>query len=608
MKIKKKSVTALLLLSLLGGYVGCNSEQSNSGQSGIFVRDEDSKIELYDEVVLSLEDGIDGKDVVWSSSDENVLVVSGGVVQGKALGSATIKAVCDGVEQAQKITVADMGTKPVVKTYDLPLIVGMSYPMENSLTFKGAELEGASFAYVSSDSAIASVNGNVITANAVGSVTVSITASIKDKTVAEGSFTVKVNANEGILPSRSSYELYLSDNVKGVAFESSVDPTGKVWFDGNEVENAEIAWTVGDSEIAEMDENGTLTAKKIGSTTLVGAYSNNGKTLKTVEIPVNVSVPVLETTEDVILDKELANQPLDGAKIFGEETKIGKVVTAEGKEYTLSDGGIATALFRVGEYACTVYNESITKGVAVNLVVADYVIYDKEDLFEINNPVHASDYIVLASDIDYGGSNFKSDYAAYTFKGTFNGLGHTISNIAMSAGRGLFVHVEGATFKNLAMKEVIIKDWNCAALFYRNASGTTLIDNVYVENRINNNLACCGGLAGFLFKGKLSISNTIVVTSGLNETENTYLNNGLLIGRTQGQVQIENSYAIGYGELCGRYATTTNKYYDTVNKTLNTAFSTSEKFVEAKEKENSKIDLSGYNHYWDLSGDIPVIG
>ena len=602
MKNKKKCISVLLLLSLFVGFIGCNSQENNSPQGGIFVRDEDSKIELYDEVALSLENGIDGKDVVWSSSDESVLVVSDGVLQGKALGSATVKAVCDGVEQSQKITVEDMGTKPIIQTYDLPLIVGISYPIENVLTFKGNELKDVRFSYVSSDSTIASVNGNVITANAAGSVTVRVTASLKDKMVAEGAFTVNVNANEGIIPARSSYDLYLSNNVKGVPFENSVQTAGVVWLDGKELENAEIVWTIGDSEIATLDENGLLTAKKVGSTTLVGEYSNNGKMLKTLEIPVNIHIPVLETKEDVILDKGLTYQPLDGVKIFGEETNIGKVVTAEGKEYTLSGGKLATSLFRVGEYDCTIYNESATKGVAVNFVAADYVIYDNEDFYELNNPVHASDYIVLANDIDYGGAEYKSSYPDYTFSGTFNGLGHVISNMTTSnqGHRGLFYYVKGATFKNFAMKGIDVKNHNAAPLFYQNSKETTVIDNVYIQvNFDTNKHEFCGGLGAFLWNGKIVISNSIVVVSGLENNADNYQNNGLLLGRSNGQVQIENAYAIGYGKLCGQKSNPTNNYYETVNKMVNVSFPTLEAFTVEKEKFNSKINISGFNHYWN---------
>lgn len=479
---------------------------------------------------------------------------------------------------------------------DISLLLGAEYTPDFSLKADGKAVEDATITYRSLKTDVVSVSGKKLKAEKLGTATIEAVASVDGTQVAQASFTCKVNENKGIHPVKSSYLLYVSGNVKGVSFDASSALDAFVYVNGEMVEDAEITWTVGDESVASVDENGVLQAKSSGETYVVGSYKNGqNEELKTIKLPVRVEIPVLTTEEDVIVDKAKQVQVLDAQKILGED-EIGAIVSLlDNKTYPVSDNQVETSLFKVGEHACVFYNAEKTFGVEVNLVAADVVIYDKDDLLLLAN--YTSGYIVLANDIS--DVNYNRGELHRTFTGTFNGLGHTISNITFAGNQlsfGFFAYVNAATFKNISIVGAKLQQTAGGAFFGRTKGGETLIDNTYVEISWDKTVARVGGVCGWVWRGTLVYSNSICIVNG------PMAKNGLITGKNHSQTTVKNSYVLGEGTLSGTESGENNNYA-ALNKVAGVAYATQEEFLRAT--SNGKTDFSGFNKYWDFSQDIP---
>ena len=284
---------------------------------------------------------------------------------------------------------------------------------------------------------------------------------------------------------------------------------------------------------------------------------------------------------------------------------LGYIESEDGKiKKTVTDNALSTNGFTSGEYACVAYNSDKTFGVKINLHVADFVVYDYATLLEVCNPENVSGYTVLANDVACGSKGYVNDYfnaSGTVFTGIFNGLGHVISEFGKPEGSGLYKDSNGGTFKNLAVTGLKLDKYNNAALFYRNVQGNeTLIDNVYVEASCAGTNMYSGGLCAFNFKGSVKVSNTIVKVTG------TYTQNvGAFIGRSNEMISITNSYAIGEFLVASEVPNAYNQQFDNINKQPNVKYDSAELFVKARYKDDSKINLDGFNQYWDLSRDVP---
>ena len=483
-----------------------------------------------------------------------------------------------------------------VDVEDIALLIGAEYIPDFSLKANNAEVENATFSYRSLNTDTVSVVGGKLKAEKVGVATIEVSVSVGGTQVAQSAFTCKVNANKGIHPVKSSYLLYVSDNVKGVSFDTATELSAFVYQNGDVVVDPEIVWTVGDESVASVDATGYLRAGQVGETYLVGTYKDaNNEVLKTMELPVKVEVPVLVTTDDVIIDKERVVQVFDAQDILGESVIGSMYNVLADKSYTVSNNQIETESFKAGEYVCVFYNADKTLGVQVNLVAADYVIYDKEDL--VNLPSHSSGYIVLANDI----SDVKYNSGLKTtFSGVFNGLGHTISNITFEKdlSYGFFYQVASATFKNVSIVGATLKQAAAGVFFYQSKSGETLIDNTYVEIKWDSSVWQVGGVCGYVWRGSLVYSNSIIIVEG------PMASNGLITGRNHSQTTVKNSYVVGEGTLSGTTPKENNNYA-TLNRVAGVAYATEEELLTAIGK--GKTDFSGYNQYWDLSQGIPCM-
>ena len=152
-----------------------------------------------------------------------------------------------------------------------------------------------------------------------------------------------------------------------------------------------------------------------------------------------------------------------------------------------------------------------------------YTVYNADGLIEWANAVNAlvDQYLdlncILADDIDMQGKEFpvickgNGGYDWYT--GTFNGNGHTISNLTVTTSddvkdyagfirRGQGCVVQDVTFKNLN----VTAKGNVAGGIIGTADGSTIVRNCHVVGgSVKGNGGATGGIIGFVTSGDVEV-------------------------------------------------------------------------------------------------------
>lgn len=218
---------------------------------------------------------------------------------------------------------------------------------------------------------------------------------------------------------------------------------------------------------------------------------------------------------------------------FGAK-KVGSAVVAEGQETVVIDGLDGFDRMTVGEdYPVTLYNEESGTAFVRDFKYVSKVIDEANDLamFKIVNTFEGTmatvesglfdGYYVLGKDIDATGYTHingitRVDEASSIwfdtngFKncgltGTFDGNGHTISNMTINR-HGLFGVINGGTVKNIGFENLALTGGNSCSLAYYTLGA--VIENVYLDiASITNGWSMSAVAASFC---NASISNLII--------------------------------------------------------------------------------------------------
>ena len=156
---------------------------------------------------------------------------------------------------------------------------------------------------------------------------------------------------------------------------------------------------------------------------------------------------------------------------------------------------------------------------------------------------------VLTSDIDLSGINWVpiGNYGSNTvlrFYGTFDGNGHTISNLTIkdlsNDVQGLFGYTDNAEIKNVYLKDVDIKSTNAyiASLVGRAMNGSVINNCHVISGKINTSNHSVGGLLGVCVASEVKNSSANVEIVGGQHT-------GGLFGAASNGSIIENCFSQG---------------------------------------------------------------
>ncbi len=186
---------------------------------------------------------------------------------------------------------------------------------------------------------------------------------------------------------------------------------------------------------------------------------------------------------------------------------------------------------------------------------------------------------IIASEVTDTGSPinpFRTVY--YGFSGTFDGLGHTISNLTINDTTrdkvGLFGQTNGATIKNVGLVNVNITGKDYVGTLVGSNNDTSTIENAYATGSVSG-ASWVGGLVGEnINSSTIKNSYAIVTVSATSKTA------GGLAGLSFSNSPIINSYASGrvtgtttnvgglVGYYTGDYGGVTNSYYDNEANTV----------------------------------------
>ena len=293
----------------------------------------------------------DNPAVTWDCSDKSVATVSNGKVTAVKAGFATItvKSVDGGFTASCAVTVAakviDVSSVSLSKT-ELTLTEGDSETI--TATVKPDDATDKTVTWMSSDPAVATVEGGKITAVKEGEAT--ITAKAGDKT-ATCKVTVekKVIAVESVELDKSELELTEGDSATLVATVKPDDATDKT-----------VTWSSSDPEVATV-ENGAVTAVKEGTATItVKAGEKSATCVVTVKKKVIAVESVeLDKAEVELIEGESATlvatvKPDDATdKTVAWSSSDPEVATVEDGVVTAVKEGTATITASAGEKTAT---------------------------------------------------------------------------------------------------------------------------------------------------------------------------------------------------------------------------------------------------------------
>lgn len=536
-------------------------------------------------------------DVVWTTSDPSIVTVEDGTIYGVKAGTATVTATIGEKSASCQVTVTatPYAHELVLSSQTVTLTEEGTNEVEVSVKFNGKPLtvDGVVYTWKPVDNAeeVATVtttdNGAkaTFTGLKVGEVTYEVSATVRGYEVTK---LVTVNVVEAILALNMENEAFTSgENGLEVALTLGDAATesltiGKVnlYRNGENKGETDVTWKMADGEFATV-ENGVITAKKAGTTTLTGTAQYNGRDVS-ITVSVKVVKGAVELQDTTVTVEAVAGKIAIPAAVQGTVQKItiGGVVVREAEQIGVQ-GGQADFLKEnmptdIREYGDNKKIIIETDKVVYTIPASVYtmIIDSKEDFDQWESVAcdeavraglceeaykgdYTTGYFVLGSDIEYNALykptvtfmtygthyNWKKDWgndANFGFKGTIDGKGHTISGITVSGRyQGLVTTLSGGTIKNLAFVDATVGEG--ASLIAAAGSGT--IENIYVQyKKITNRTGDRVGTiyANYTMPTRVTKNVVIDITDCEFDAE---IKNTILFGYTYGTV--ENIVIIG---------------------------------------------------------------
>ena len=269
-------------------------------------------------------------------------------------------------------------------------------------------------------------------------------------------------------------------------------------------ENAVMAWTQSPEGIVEITGSAEYTVKAlaIGETVLIATYTaaDGKKARVTINVTVERLTKKVEVAHETIL-ADLATTELDlsfasayftenaslayGDKVLGNGALNGGKLTVDFSEMT--DAGNLT-------FVATTDKDGVYYSFNVNVLLATKIIRAVDDLdvvkvtqTNIDNNTSIYGYYVLGNDINVKwmkpmmaslkyNKTVQNWEANFGFRGTFDGLGHTISGFAVNT-FGMFGHVgNGAVIKNVKFDKFKYNGQYNGGLFGGTVRGAEITD------------------------------------------------------------------------------------------------------------------------------------
>ena len=573
----------------------------------------------------------EGAVIEWSSSAENVATVTAnGKVYGVDVGTATITAKYDKVS-ASCLVVVEPSEIPIYITTKLNGIIDTEYNLYsgNKATleiklYDGTEEQTSTFNVQSLNTDVVSVENGELTAKAAGSATIEFSTTYKGESYKSS---IVVNVVKTLYITMPKNFIDLSAASEGGDYAHTYDLAAKVYEDQNQlVQNAQITYEIDDPSVISV-ENGVITALKKGKAKITLTYTDGYGFSVSTHAEIAVHLTDKQFAETILLSKydftdkfTIGSEYVEGEVVYCQTTdELGETKSSDKAEFAFTEYG-------TGKYKVII--ETTTANYTGEMILADLVIKTKEQLknwpyyirpttWAKNQAVEYDGYVVLGADIDYGGSEYYNELIAASvanvtenfvsvkadsseaklggvdgfiatesgylpkFVGTFDGLGHCISNVKIAkSGVGIFGTYCAGTVKNLAITSVNLAYYRTGAIAFE-FTGTA--ENLFLEG-IQTYGKATSGLLSAVIKGSSRVPDLINIVSVLSE-DNGRGDSGALIGSVANfdtsSLKVRNLFAISNVKMlaCGDKDLSTSVVNSLRAKTLQ-EFKSANKSVE----------------------------
>ncbi len=460
MKTKRAKTFVALALSALAtfGVSSCSPSDGNADSSisasGIEFEEKVHEMIFGETYEIVAKSSIEG-DIAWESSDTSVAIVDGGTVTAVGKGEAKITASVGSAKASCLIKVSFGKYLPSLSldnvfNDEIVLARGSSFSLKGTVSFNGASYSCSLSAKLEKDSCV-SLSGSSLLANTPGETYVSIKANWNGFDNSSMKKEIKVTVlkdvaiysevtMDGQTKVASSLELGLLEAWDGINYKTSAQVAFRVNDDGNQTFASIVSPTDG---IVSVDEDGTVHAKKAGTTKLYAAYTDAEGETYTSYIEITVTCPVATYSKEVRVSLET---PFPLETYFGKGATISYAKQGD-KELSFTQNGFISGLEAAGDDSEPIllltnkggyyfenpfiYTRSLdasnfasTFMLASGKVVDGYYILDEDITETIDMTGQMNSY--------YKENDGNNRY----FKGTFDGQGHTVK--ALVGREGIF--------------------------------------------------------------------------------------------------------------------------------------------------------------------------
>lgn len=216
-------------------------------------------------LTYTLGTGLNSNDIIWTSSNENVVMVNSGKITTLKTGTSIITASINGIKSTCRVDVI-LDYLPVTKVTlnksKITLLVGNKETLLPTITPSNAT--NKDITWKSSDSSVATVNFNgLITAKSPGKAT--IIAMINDK--------IKEHCEVTVTHSLSLNSISLNKTTITIKERTTEQLTVK--YNPSNATNKKVTWKSSNTNVVTVNSSGLVTAKNPGTATIT-VVSNDG--------------------------------------------------------------------------------------------------------------------------------------------------------------------------------------------------------------------------------------------------------------------------------------------------------------------------------------------
>ena len=263
----------------------------------------------------------------WSSSNENVVKVNGGMLEATGVGTAviTVKIAGTDISDTCTVTVAEATELPLL-TLDkasVSVVKGGTLTVSPIITYRVETVtDEIIYTWKVDDETIATASDGVVTGVKVGTAKLSVSAVWKGETINK-TVDITVNADASVAVTNSAGESVSSVTLRtslpegtDSAYIDEIQLTATPYESGEQVDG-NIVWSVSGSA-AEVN-NGLITVVEVGNAVVRAEYTTTEGDTVFAEIDVLVVLPDVDVSTVFEADKTDPEAPLDLTAVTDEE-------------------------------------------------------------------------------------------------------------------------------------------------------------------------------------------------------------------------------------------------------------------------------------------------